>query len=153
MSRASTVRQKRKKIWIDRFQTTLSVRLAMYFLLYQITVWSLFWIDARLATLGDTAGTVASGYGFVLTPIATLGLGLLFIYDALKETHRIVGPMYRFRKTIQAVTAGEEITIIRTRDGDYLNDMRDDLNAMLRALEDRGAIRIKGAADGQLVGV
>ena len=43
------------------------------------------------------------------TPVMNIGLGLLFIYDAVKLTHRIVGPLYRFRKTIQAVTAGEEI--------------------------------------------
>jgi hypothetical protein len=139
------VRQKRTKIWIDRFQTTLSVRLAFYFLMYQVTVWALFWIDTKVASLGDSLGAAASAYGFVLTPLITIGLGLLFIYDALKETHRFVGPLYRFRKTIQAVTAGEDIRLVSLRTGDQLQEMKDDLNAMLRALEERGAITIKGA--------
>ena len=142
------MRHKRTKIWIDRFQTTLSLRLAFYFLLSQLTVWSLFWINARLALLSDTVGATATVYGFVLTPIVTLGLGLLFIYDALKETHRFVGPLYRFRKIIQAVTAGEDISLIVLRKGDQLQELKDDLNAMLRALEQRGAITIRGAGAG-----
>jgi hypothetical protein len=139
------VRQKRKKIWIDRFQTTLSVRLALYFVLYQVAVWSLFWIDARLFALSDSIGAVAAAYGFILTPVATIGLGLLFIFDAIRETHRIVGPLYRFRKTIQAVTAGEEVSLVGLRTGDHLQELKDDLNAMLRALEQRGAITLKEA--------
>jgi sensor histidine kinase YesM len=139
------VRQKRKKVWIDRFQTTLSVRLAFYFLLYQVTIWALFTIDSRVASLGDSVGSAASAYGFVLTPVITIGLGLLFIYDALKESHRFVGPLNRFRKTIQAVTAGEDIRLVSLRDGDQLQEMKDDLNAMLRALEQRGAITLRGA--------
>jgi hypothetical protein len=144
-SKDAPVRQKRTKVWIDRFQTTLSVRLAFYFLLYQVTVWALFWINARLATLSDSVGAAASVYGFVLTPIITIGLGLVFLYDALKETHRFVGPLYRFRKTIQAVTAGEDIRLVSLRSGDQLQEMKDELNAMLRALEQRGAITLRGA--------
>jgi hypothetical protein len=139
------VPQKRTKIWIDRFQTTLSVRLAFYFLMYQVTIWALFWINARIASLGDTSGAAASASGFVLTPLITIGLGLLFMYDALKETHRFVGPLYRFRKTIQAVTTGDDIRLVNLRKGDELQEMKDELNAMLRALEQRGAITLRGA--------
>ena len=139
------MRHKRKKIWIDRFQTTLSGRLALYFLLYQIAVFSLFWIDARLVTLGDSFGMVASTFGFVLTPLASITLGLLFIYDAVKTSHKFVGPLYRFRKTIEAVTAGEEVEIVRLRADDQLQEFKDELNAMLRALERRGAITLKAS--------
>ncbi len=148
------MRQKRTKIWIDRFQTSLSIRLALYFVLYQVAVAALFWIDARLAALSNSVGAVAAAYGCVLTPMASIGLGILFIYDAVKETHRIVGPLYRFRKTIQAVTAGEEIGLIGLRKGDHLMEMKDDLNAMLQALEQRGAITLKAPlADRQPVAV
>jgi len=39
------VAEKRKKIWIDRLQTLLSVRLALYFASYQLTIWFLFTIE------------------------------------------------------------------------------------------------------------
>jgi methyl-accepting chemotaxis protein len=139
------VHNQRKKIWIDRFQTYLSVRLAVYFVLYQAAVWSLYVIENRFSTLGGTLGGIASAYGSILTPAASLTLGLLFIYDSVKLSHRIVGPLYRFRKTVQAVTAGEEVVLIRLREGDHLQEMRDDLNEMLRALEQRGAITLRGS--------
>jgi hypothetical protein len=140
------VREKRKKIWIDRFQFYLAARLATYFVLYQVALWALYFIDARLNALGESVGQTAAAYGFYLTPVMTLGLGLLFIYDTARLTHRVVGPLYRFRKTIQAVTAGGEVPIVGLRDGDYLLEMRDDFNEMLRALEARGAITIKEPA-------
>jgi nitrogen fixation/metabolism regulation signal transduction histidine kinase len=141
------VRQKRTKIWIDKFQTTLSIRLALYFLVYQAAIWSLFWIDGRLVDFTKSIGGPAATFGFVLTPLAVVGLGLLFIYDAIKEAHRIVGPLYRIRKTMQSVTAGDEIRLIVLRKGDHLQELKDDVNAMLRALEERGAITIRGAVE------
>ena len=144
------MRNKRRKIWIDRFQTKLSIRLASYFLLYQFAVWSLFWMGARLNTLGDMIGPMSSTFGMILTPMVTVGLAFLFIYDALKETHRIVGPLYRFRKTIEAVTAGGEISLIKLRDGDHLLELKDELNAMLLELEQRGAITLTTPADSPL---
>jgi hypothetical protein len=136
------VRNQRKRIWIDRFQTYLAVRLAMYFLLYQVALWAVYFIDSRLVMFSGTVGQAAGPFGIILTPIVALGLALLFIYDAAKITHRIVGPLYRFRKTIQAVTAGGEVPLVTLRNGDHLLDMRDDLNEMLRALEARGAITL-----------
>jgi len=34
------VREQRKKIWIDRFQTILFFRIGLYFLCYQVVVWA-----------------------------------------------------------------------------------------------------------------
>src|SRR5258708_5583519 len=120
----------------------------MYFVLYQLAICAVYFIDARLGTLGGAVGETASSFGFVLTPVVALGLGLVFIYDAAKLSHRIVGPLYRVRKTIQAVAAGGEVDLVVLRKGDYLLELRDDLNEMLRALEQRGAITIKAPAAG-----
>jgi nitrogen fixation/metabolism regulation signal transduction histidine kinase len=70
-------------------------------------------------------------------------LGLLFIYDAMRLAHRIVGPLYRFRKTIQAINAGEELDLMALRKDDFLQDMKDDFNEMLKVLEQRGAVVLK----------
>src|SRR5688572_8846557 len=112
------MRNLRKKIWIDRFQTYLSIRLAVYFIMYQVAVWALYVIDSRMKALGGTLGEVSSTFGFLLTPLVGVTLALLFIYDAVGLTHRIVGPLYRIRKTVQAITAGEDIRLIKLRDGD-----------------------------------
>ena len=141
------MRHKRKKVWIDRFQTNLSIRMAIYFLLYQAGVWALFGISDRVNVMGESAGWSSNSTLFLLTPLVAIGLGALFIFDAIKETHRIVGPLYRFRKTIQAVTAGEEVTLVGLRNGDHLQELKDEFNAMLQALEQRGAITLKAAND------
>jgi hypothetical protein len=146
------MRHQRKKVWIDPFQTALSARLAAYFVLYQLALWALIWINDRLTSFGNSLGSVGSA-GVWLTPILAVGLAVLFIIDAIKTTHRVVGPLVRVRKTLQAVTAGGEVELAFFRNGDHLQDLKNDLNAMLRALEERGAITIvEKAGEKQPVG-
>ena len=146
------MRQKRKKIWIDHFQTRLSRRLAFYFIMYQLAVWALFAITSRIGAMAEAVGWPLSTYGYLLTPAITLGLGVLFICDVIRLTHRVVGPLYRFRQTVQAVTAGDDVAIVVLRKGDHLQELKDDFNAMLRALEQRGAVTLVEAGDRQPVG-
>jgi nitrogen fixation/metabolism regulation signal transduction histidine kinase len=70
-------------------------------------------------------------------------LGLFAIYEAIIFTHRVVGPIVRFRKTVQAIIAGEEVDLVRLRNGDFLLELRDEFNEMLRILEQRGAVTLK----------
>ena len=57
--------------------------------------------------------------------VSVLLLGILFILDAVKLTHRVVGPLYRFRKTIQALAAGEEVDPVTLRKDDFLQEMKE----------------------------
>jgi len=140
------MREKRKKVWIDSFQTRLCLRIGLYFLLYQVFVWAIAVICRRVMTeLGSALGEVAAFYCLSFVVIAVVLVGLFFIYEAVVFTHRIVGPLYRFRQTIKAVTSGEEVPLIRLRKGDYLLEMKDDFNEMLKALEQRGAVVLKPA--------
>jgi nitrogen fixation/metabolism regulation signal transduction histidine kinase len=75
--------------------------------------------------------------------VVVVALGVLFIYDAVKTAHRIVGPLSRFRQTIKAITSGDELELIRLRQGDYLQEMKDELNEMIKVLEQRGAVVMK----------
>jgi hypothetical protein len=141
------LREKRKKIWIDRFQTSLFLRIAGYFVIYQVATWFLVIVDRNLyVSLKDLLGEDAAAYCFFLLVGVVVFLGLLFIYDAIAFAHRFVGPIYRFRKTVQAVTAGEELDLIKLRKGDFLLELKDDFNEMLKALEQRGAVVLKKPA-------
>jgi hypothetical protein len=133
----------RKKVWIDRFQTRLSLRIAWYFALYQLGIWVLVILERRVFT-GIEA--VFEGAGFPLIVLMSgfaIFLGVLFVWDAIKFTHRLVGPLYRIRKTIQAITESKEVELVRLRQGDFLQEIKDDLNEMLKVLEQRGAVEIK----------
>jgi nitrogen fixation/metabolism regulation signal transduction histidine kinase len=138
------MREKRRKIWIDRFQTFLCLRIAAYLVIYQAAVWSLVAIERSLYhALAAMVGTVATSYFVLLTAATVLALGFLFTYDAMKDAHRLVGPLYRFRQTIKAITAGNEVPLVQLRKGDWLEDMRDEFNEMLKVLEQRGAVTLK----------
>jgi sensor histidine kinase YesM len=140
------VKEKRKKIWIDRFQTQLFLRTTMYFLVYQACVWAMVSIERSLHPgLLRTLGPEPASFVFLFLVAIALFIGFLFTWDAIHHAHRIVGPLYRFRKTIQAIKNGEEVELIVLRKGDMLLEMRDDFNEMLKALESRGAIIIKSS--------
>ena len=47
----TAVRNQRKKIWISGFQTKLSVRIAVYFALYQMLVWFIAIFERHAATV------------------------------------------------------------------------------------------------------
>jgi nitrogen fixation/metabolism regulation signal transduction histidine kinase len=141
------VREQRKKIWIDRFQTILFFRIGLYFLCYQVVVWAFVVLERDIfAGLQQMLGGVATAYGYVFLPVTVAIVSLLFILDAMKFAHRVVGPLYRFRKSITSLTAGEEQVLITLRKGDFLQEMKEEYNEMLKALEQRGAIVIKTTA-------
>jgi hypothetical protein len=138
---------KRKKVWIDRFQTYLSLRIVFYFVCYQAAVWSLVGIERCLnETLGSVFGNQLAAFFFITVAMAVVLLGVLFIRDAILMAHRIVGPIYRFRTAMKAITAGEEVPMIALRKGDFLHELKDEFNEMLQVLAERGAVKVK---DGQ----
>jgi hypothetical protein len=137
------VAEKRKKVWIDRLQTLLSIRLALYFVLYQVTVWLLFAIERNMSeALGRVFGQEWALSSYLLTGVPAALLGALFVWDAVRMLHRVVGPLVRIRRAIKAVTDGEALTPIALREGDHLQELKDELNAMLDALERRGAVAL-----------
>jgi hypothetical protein len=137
--------EQRKHIWIHPFQTGLLIRIAAYCVLYQVAAWALFslfeYFDAGIKTLGAQSTLVSN------VPLRTL-LILLFLVppmavDALRFAHRLVGPLYRVRQTIQAIAAGEPVALVQMRKGDLLFDLQDDFNLMLGTLEQQGYVVLK----------
>src|ERR1700722_10630858 len=99
----TVMKVKRKRIWIDNFQTYLSLRLALYFAVYMMTVWAWDLIDRSTATLLEALLGPLAAYWTVLSSTVVLLVGLLFIYDLVRFSHRVVGPLYRFRKCLKAI--------------------------------------------------
>jgi nitrogen fixation/metabolism regulation signal transduction histidine kinase len=153
------VHAKRKKIWIDRFQTQLSVRLAMYFLMYMIAVLTWTSIDRVTRELVETHFSDAATFWSVLSSSVLVVVGFLFIYDMMRFSHRIVGPLFRFRKCVQAIIEGDEMPLMGLRKDDFLQELKDEFNEMLKVLEQRGAVKLTSnviedpkKADAALVG-
>src|SRR5262249_59879683 len=114
-------------------QTKLFVRVGVYWLVYQITLWNLVFMWRLLQ---EGAGNPLEQYGRFLWDYSPALIGCLLLlpilaWDAGQFGHRVVRPLYRFRKTIQALAAGEPVRPIKLRDTDLLTEMRDDFNKML----------------------
>lgn len=138
------MKYQRKKIWIDRFQTHLVGRIAAYCLLYQVATWGFVGVEQSVfVALDGVLGRSIASVCLLFAGISIVLLGFLFIWDGVRFAHKIVGPLYRLRKTVQAINAGEEVPLVAFRKGDFLHEFKDEFNEMLLAMEARGAIKVK----------
>jgi methyl-accepting chemotaxis protein len=68
-------------------------------------------------------------------PLVALFLGVSWML--VRVSHRVAGPLYRFRQVFAKVTRGDLSVRVRVRDGDYLTREGADLDAMIGAVRDR----------------
>jgi methyl-accepting chemotaxis protein len=72
--------------------------------------------------------------------LATLGFALastlIILNQAVRFSHRVVGPGYRLRKAFQQVKEGDLQTRIRLRRGDHLTEVADSFNELLEWLRE-----------------
>jgi methyl-accepting chemotaxis protein len=132
----------RTRVWIDEFQTRMTRRIIAYLALSLVVTINLVYAW-RLLTEGvtDPAGQLVGVLRDHLPVIVCLVvLAPVMAWDAIRFTHRLVGPLVRFRRAMQAIARGEAVADIRLRDGDQLDALRDDFNEMLDALRQRGAV-------------
>jgi hypothetical protein len=130
----------RKKVWIDHVQTKLFCRIVVYWLIYQLSLINLVFVW-RLVKEG--AGNPFEQYGRLLVDFMPMLIGCVVLlpflaWDAVKFGHRVMGPIFRFRKTLQALADGEAVRPVRLREGDLLTETRDDFNRMLETLQRQG---------------
>lgn len=134
----------RKRIWIDRFQTRLAVRLLLYGVVYQAAIWVIIWVFEKswqyTAILSQEQQRAPLGVLAILTLVGLLGL---MTFDMVRFVHRFVGPLYRFRQTVKTVAAGEPVRMVQLRKDDFLKDFMADFNEMLRVLEQKGLVVIE----------
>src|SRR5438105_3328725 len=140
----------RKKVWIDHFQTKLTIRIFGYLGLFFIVLFNLLfswkmWSEGPsdpAVQLVDTLWTYAPVF------ICLLILVPIMAWDTIRFSHRMVGPLVRFRKTMAAIADGEAVRPIKLREGDYLTELRDDFNRMLEQLQKQGVPVLKPADPG-----
>ncbi len=138
--------ERRKRTLIEQFQYKLIARMAAYWAIYQLTLWN-FLFSWRL--LEEGPGNLADQLGRFLREsypmlICFAILVPAFVWDAVRFYHRVAGPIYRLRKTVQDVLDDKAVRAIRLRKGDELTELADDVNAMLAVLAKRGAITLIG---------
>ncbi len=67
--------------------------------------------------------------------VASLLLLIVVVIDAIRMSNRFVGPLYRVRREMQRLAAGEAAEPVRFRDGDYWQEFADEFNAVAQRME------------------
>jgi hypothetical protein len=140
--------EERKKVWVNAFQTKLFMRIGMYWLIYTLALWNLLFIWRLLS---EGAGDPLDQYGRFFVDYWPALLCFVVVvpvlaWDAVRFSHRLVGPLYRFQQAMQALGNGGSVSPMKLRDDDFLLEMKDDFNRMLDTLQRKGASVLKPAS-------
>jgi hypothetical protein len=145
---------KRSRLWVDpAFQLRLMLRIGGYFLLYILLVWHFgFFLDAM-------RGAVAGGANKPLTELyleyfgkqqpLLIAMALLvppFLYNLLRFSHRVAGPLFRCRAVMRDMADGKPVAEFHPRKGDLMRDLFDAFNALIRRWNARVAPGANGHA-------
>ncbi len=138
--------ERRRRRLVDSFQYKVAVRLAVYWAVYQLTLWN-FLFCWRLLEEGQ--GNLFQQYGefsreFAPMLICFLILVPAFAWDAVKFYHRIAGPILRIRSAARDIADGRAVRYVRLREDDELTGLQDDFNDMLSTLARSGAVTVIG---------
>lgn len=133
-------RKKRSQFMVEpAVQRAFLVRAAIYWLASVLCVTLL--VDCW-STLCERAGLLNVRFGLLSgSPLAlpitgSLLLMPLVVWDMLRLSNRLVGPLQRLRASMQRLTAGEPVTLIQFRDGDFWKGYADDYNSLVLLVED-----------------
>ena len=131
---------RRKKHFISRrIQGRIISRIAGYWLLYHFVLWhGLFVFRYAQYRLNDggTSQSLSRMYQQFchdhLPLLVCAGLLLpLFMLDFVRMTHRIAGPLVRFRGALQDLAQGKTVPKVELRKGDLLTEFEADFNRFL----------------------
>jgi methyl-accepting chemotaxis protein len=131
----------RRRILIDSFQYRLLAIHLVYFatilLIFAGTLFLPIILELRSGSLsvieqGEVAGLFLSLHARVW-PAMLVVFALLTLHSVL-VSHRIAGPLYRFRSVFKAVATGDLSIRANLRKTDYLEKESDSLNEMIMSL-------------------
>jgi hypothetical protein len=143
-----STQHQRKRLWVDPpFQSRLLLRTLLYLVGYVVILWHLsFFIEllVALATDGLREG-VGALYLTVLWKQRALLMALavtapMFMYDLLKFSHRIAGPLYRCRNLMQEMADGQRVPEFKPRENDFMRELFAAFNALIKTWNSRGVV-------------
>ena len=131
---------RRQRILIDRFQYRLLVINLLYFCTILLIFATALFLPLILELHSDSILKQAEAASEFLSLHARVwpALFLVFVllaFHSIFVSHRIVGPLYRFRTTFQAVAAGDLSVRAILRKHDYLDSELESVNQMIASLQ------------------
>jgi hypothetical protein len=139
-------KQLRQKLLINKaIQGRLLVRIGLYWFLYHGVLWmALFLLRYTEHRADMQAGALPRSFADLYQQFSREYFGIwvcafavapIVLWDLLKFSHRIVGPIVRFKHTLDSLSAGKSVSQVRLREGDFLIDLQDTFNKYLATLQ------------------
>ncbi len=135
-------KQKRRRVFVSRMiQGRLVLRVVGFWFVYHFVLVAAMFLYHYARYFGEQlAGGPAQSFAelfqqFYVTNsslvVCALAVLPLVVWDAVKTTHRIAGPLVRFQKVLNQMAEGEKVERIKLRDGDLLVELQDAFNAYI----------------------
>jgi hypothetical protein len=129
---------RRTQLLLDRVQLVLVGRIVGYwcFCLLAVMLMACCWTiwTERPGSSAELIAKVLHHYAPVLA--ATIVVLPLVVIDAMRLSHRFVGPVFRLRQALRQAAEGQDVEPIRLRSTDFWIDVVEDFNrAMADAAE------------------
>jgi hypothetical protein len=127
----------RKKLYVNpEVQRTLILRSILHWFFYMCAILLVVVIFTSLRDPSQVAIALLfkSFVYFAPAIIASVILLPLFVYDILKSSNRVAGPIFRLRNEIRTLASGEDIKELRFRDGDHWFELAEDFNVLAKQL-------------------
>ena len=122
---------KRTVLWIEPgFQK----RMILFWMLQALAVTAATYLITIGWTIYHTNPTLAGYVNYFVKPALMISAVVGFLISCLAGlvySHRIAGPIYRFKATIDAVLEGKNPGVITLRQHDEMKDLAESLNKLL----------------------
>lgn len=136
---------RRRKFIVNReLQISLLRNSFLYVVLFVAVIGVVFFVPLLAELTGAesaSAGTVQVGnqIRYLYTyfwPAVILAMILIFLHS-VRASHKVAGPLYRFKLVLEALKEGEISSPISIRKGDYLQQEADLINQVLESLRQK----------------
>ncbi len=127
--------KRRSRKLIDyEVQSSLVVRLCIHWTLFIVAtaIAMFFWVrlfEAPVDTLAESTNKFLST--FIPLLIVALALLPVFILDAVKLSNRFTGPIFRLRRTLANLAAGNPVRPLEFRSNDFWRSLANDFNRVV----------------------
>jgi hypothetical protein len=133
----------RNRFWVNsHIQGRILARIAAYWVVYHAILWHAMFVvryvayraalitgDGEYQSIGQIYSKFTSDFSTLL--ICAVLLAPAFMYDMIRNTHRICGPLVRFQNSLKKMIAGEKVAPFKLRDHDLLVQFQDVFNEFL----------------------
>jgi methyl-accepting chemotaxis protein len=151
----------RKRFFVNSIaQGHILMRFAMYWTVYHIVLWHTLFLfrffqyrfELMMGEPPQTFGELYGSFCVQYYPIVFSAVAMipLLLWDIVKMTHRIVGPLIRFQRALETLQRGERLNSVKLRDRDLLREYEAAFNTFLgyynKQLEELHALRAEKQA-------